>query len=45
MFRQLKTTLVATLIGGMLAGPLAPAFAADPADGLPDMGTSAGSTL
>ncbi|SPW13007.1 Putative Zn-dependent protease, contains TPR repeats [Cronobacter sakazakii] len=45
MFRQLKTTLVATLIGGMLAGQLAPAFAADPADGLPDMGTSAGSTL
>ncbi|ELY4524053.1 beta-barrel assembly-enhancing protease [Cronobacter turicensis] len=45
MFRQLKTTLVATLIGSMLAGPLAPAFAADPADGLPDMGTSAGSTL
>ncbi|MDU6925968.1 beta-barrel assembly-enhancing protease [Franconibacter helveticus 513] len=44
MFRQLKTTLVATLIGAMLAGQALPAFA-DSGDQLPDMGTSAGSTL
>lgn len=44
MFRQLKTTLVATLIGAMLAGQALPAYA-DSGDQLPDMGTSAGSTL
>ena len=43
MFRQLKITLVATLIGAMMAGQVLPAWA-DSAD-LPDMGTSAGSTL
>ncbi|WLI75873.1 beta-barrel assembly-enhancing protease [Kosakonia sp. H02] len=44
MFRQLKRTLVATLIAALCAGQVAPAFA-DSADSLPDMGTSAGSTL
>lgn len=44
MFRQLKRTLVATLIGALTAGQAAPVFA-DSADSLPDMGTSAGSTL
>ena len=44
MFRQLKKTLVATLIAAMTFGQAAPAFA-DSADSLPDMGTSAGSTL
>lgn len=43
MFRQLKN-LVATLIAAMTIGQVAPAFA-DSADTLPDMGTSAGSTL
>ena len=44
MFRQLKRTLVATLIAALTAGQAAPVFA-DSADSLPDMGTSAGSTL
>ncbi|SUG46485.1 Exported zinc metalloprotease YfgC precursor [Salmonella enterica subsp. arizonae] len=44
MFRQLKKNLVATLIAAVALGQVAPAFA-DPADTLPDMGTSAGSTL
>ncbi len=43
MFRQLKKP-VATLIAALALGQVAPAFA-DPADTLPDMGTSAGSTL
>ncbi len=44
MFRQLKKTLVATLIAAVTLTQAAPAFA-DSADSLPDMGTSAGSTL
>jgi predicted Zn-dependent protease len=44
MFRQLKRTLVATLIAALASGPITMAFA-DSADSLPDMGTSAGSTL
>jgi len=44
MFRQLKKTLVATLIATLTLGPMAPAFAHSK-DMLPDMGTSAGSTL
>lgn len=46
MFRQLKKTLVATVIASLTLtlGSLGPAFA-DSADTLPDMGTSAGSTL
>lgn len=44
MFRQLKKTLVATLIATLTLSQAAPAFA-DSADTLPDMGTSAGSTL
>lgn len=44
MFRQLKKTRFATLIAAMTIGQVAPAFA-DSADTLPDMGTSAGSTL
>ncbi len=44
MFRQLKRTLVATLIATLAAGTVIPAWA-DSADSLPDMGTSAGSTL
>jgi predicted Zn-dependent protease len=44
MFRQLKKTLVATLIAAVTFGQAAPAFA-DSADNLPDMGTTAGSTL
>jgi predicted Zn-dependent protease len=44
MFRQLKRTLVATLIATVAAGTVIPAWA-DSADSLPDMGTSAGSTL
>lgn len=44
MLRQLKKTLVATLIAALTIGQAAPAFA-DSADTLPDMGTSAGSTL
>ncbi len=44
MFKQLKKNLVATLIAALALGQVAPAFA-DPADTLPDMGTSAGSTL
>lgn len=44
MFRQLKKTLVASLIATLTLGQVAPAFA-DAADTLPDMGTSAGSTL
>lgn len=44
MFKQLKKSLVATLMAALLAGPATPAFA-DVTDQLPDMGTSAGSTL
>lgn len=44
MFRQLKKTLVATVIASLTLGSILPAFA-DTADTLPDMGTSAGSTL
>ncbi|RKQ40670.1 beta-barrel assembly-enhancing protease [Enterobacter sp. R1(2018)] len=44
MFKQLKKTLVATLMTTLLAAQVPPAFA-DVADQLPDMGTSAGSTL
>ncbi len=44
MFRQLKKNLVATLIAALTIGQVAPAFA-ETADTLPDMGTSAGSTL
>jgi predicted Zn-dependent protease len=44
MFKQLKKSLVATLMVALLAGPATPAFA-DVTDQLPDMGTSAGSTL
>ncbi len=41
MFRQLKKTLVATVIASLTLGSIGPAFA-DSADTLPDMGTSAG---
>ena len=44
MFKQLKKSLVATLMAALLAGPVTPAFA-DVSDQLPDMGTSAGNTL
>ncbi|HAI49942.1 MAG TPA: beta-barrel assembly-enhancing protease, partial [Enterobacteriaceae bacterium] len=44
MFRQLKKTLIASLITAMMAGQMVPAFAQG-SDQLPDMGTSAGSTL
>ncbi|WP_455425374.1 beta-barrel assembly-enhancing protease [Dryocola sp. LX212] len=44
MLKQLKKTLVATLMTTLLAGATVPA-SADVADQLPDMGTSAGSTL
>ena len=44
MFRQLKKTLVATLIASLTLSQALPAFA-DTADSLPDMGTTAGSTL
>ncbi|WP_437886969.1 beta-barrel assembly-enhancing protease [Phytobacter sp. V91] len=44
MFSQLKKTLVATLIAALTFSTAAPAFA-DSVDNLPDMGTSAGSTL
>ncbi|OAT30684.1 exported zinc metalloprotease [Buttiauxella brennerae ATCC 51605] len=44
MFKQLKKSLVATLMVALLAGPATSAFA-DVTDQLPDMGTSAGSTL
>jgi predicted Zn-dependent protease len=44
MFRQFKKTLAATLIAALTLSPAAPALA-DSADSLPDMGTSAGSTL
>ncbi|MCE0825514.1 MULTISPECIES: beta-barrel assembly-enhancing protease [Buttiauxella] len=44
MFKQLKKSLVATLMAALLAGPVTPAFA-DVTDQLPDMGTSASSTL
>ena len=40
MFRQLKKTLVATVIASLTLGSILPAFA-DTADTLPDMGTSA----
>ncbi len=45
MFRQLKKTLVATLITAMMAGQTAPAFADSATDQLPDIGTTAASTL
>ncbi|WP_054179445.1 beta-barrel assembly-enhancing protease [Trabulsiella odontotermitis] len=44
MFTQLRKTLAATLIASLTLGQCLPAFA-DSADTLPDMGTSAGSTL
>ena len=44
MFSQFKTTLAATLIATLTLGQTLPAFA-DSADTLPDMGTTAGSTL
>ncbi len=44
MFRQLKKTLIASLITAMMAGQMVPAFAQG-SDQLPDMGTSAGRTL
>ena len=44
MFRQLRKTLLATLIASLTLGQVLPAFA-DSADTLPDMGTTAGSTL
>lgn len=44
MFRQLRKTLLATLIASLTLGQALPAFA-DSADTLPDMGTTAGSTL
>ena len=44
MFRQFKKNLVATLIAALTLGQVAPAFA-DSSDNLPDMGTSAASTL
>ena len=44
MFRQLRKTLVATLIAPVTVGQVLPAFA-DSSDTLPDMGTTAGSTL
>lgn len=44
MFSQFKTTLAATLIATLTLGQTLPAFA-DNADTLPDMGTTAGSTL
>ncbi|MCL6744598.1 beta-barrel assembly-enhancing protease [Kosakonia sp. R1.Fl] len=45
MFRQLKRTLVATLIAALSAGSVVPAWADSIDSTLPDMGTSAGSTL
>ncbi|MEJ8322585.1 beta-barrel assembly-enhancing protease [Kosakonia sacchari] len=45
MFRQLKRTLVATLIAALSAGATTPTWAESIDSGLPDMGTSAGSTL
>ncbi|ADO47549.1 beta-barrel assembly-enhancing protease [[Enterobacter] lignolyticus] len=44
MFRPLRKTLLATLIASLTLGPVLPAFA-DSADTLPDIGTTAGSTL
>lgn len=44
MFRQFKKNTVATLIAALTLGQVAPAFA-DSSDNLPDMGTSAASTL
>ncbi|MBV4411773.1 beta-barrel assembly-enhancing protease [Enterobacteriaceae bacterium YMB-R22] len=44
MFRQLRKTLVAALITTVIAGQAAPVFA-DTADSLPDIGTTAASTL
>ena len=44
MFSQFKTTLAATLIATLTLGQTLPAFA-DNSDTLPDMGTTAGSTL
>ncbi|MGK0603623.1 hypothetical protein ACSFCS_25860, partial [Yokenella regensburgei] len=44
MFRQLRKTLVATVVASLTLGSCLPAFA-DNADTLPDLGTSAGSTL
>ncbi len=45
MFRQLKRTLVATLIAALSAGAIGPTWADSLDSTLPDMGTSAGSTL
>ncbi len=45
MFRQLKRTLVATLIAALSVGSVVPAWADSIDSTLPDMGTSAGSTL
>lgn len=47
MLRQLKRTLVGVLVAATLASPAIPSFAAtnSSTDNLPDMGTSAGSTL
>lgn len=42
--QAVEKNTVATLIAALALGQVAPAFA-DPADTLPDMGTSAGSTL
>lgn len=44
MFRQLKKNFVATLMATLMAGQAVTAFAG-PEEALPDMGTSAGSTL
>ncbi|WP_058913273.1 beta-barrel assembly-enhancing protease [Entomohabitans teleogrylli] len=44
MFRPLKKTLVCALLATLVAGQTAPVYA-DSADQLPDIGTSAGSTL
>ncbi|WP_312952169.1 beta-barrel assembly-enhancing protease [Superficieibacter sp.] len=45
MFGQLKKTLIATLIATLTLAQAVPAFADISSDTLPDMGTSAGSTL
>lgn len=47
MLRQLKRTLIGVLVAATLASPAIPSFAAanSSTDNLPDMGTSAGSTL
>ncbi|MBJ3815106.1 M48 family metallopeptidase [Shimwellia pseudoproteus] len=45
MLRQLKITLMASLMAGVLIGQVAPASADTTIDQLPDIGTSAGNTL